>query len=284
MRNLSKWTLVFDADKCNGCNNCTIATRDEYLGNAFPGYAEAMPLHGHRWLDLRMHERGQAPVVDITYYPVMCQHCEDPPCAKVGVVHKRPDGIVIVDPIANKGVREIIDACPFNAIYWNEEKEIPQHWNFDAHLLDGGWAGPRCVQACPTGAMAAVQLSDAEYDALLRRGEAVPLAPESEAKPRVLYKGIGPLRTEFVSGTLVQKTSSGEYECVAGLSVQVRNGSDVVGTAVSDSFGDFKIDGVDCSRRPQELTVVVDAPRQMKLEIKIIESIYLGRIELLTAG
>ncbi len=283
MSNEPKWTLIFDAGKCNGCNNCTIATRDEYVGNVFPGYAEEMPLHGHHWIDLRSRERGQPPIVDVTYYPVMCQHCEDPACAKVGpagAVRKRADGVVIIEPVASKGARDIVDACPFGAIWWNEEKQIPQHWNFDAHLLDAGWTGPRCTQACPTGALTATRLLDDDYERLLRSGEVAPLAPEHESRPRVLYKGIEPVKSEFVSGTLVKRSANDEYECASGFAVQLLDGSDVLGSAVSDVFGDFKIDGIDCSRPMRKLSLVVTAEQRMVQEIEISESVYLGRIEL----
>ena len=36
-------------------------------------------------------------------------------------VYKRPDGIVIIDPAKAKGAKEILDSCPYNAIFWNEE-------------------------------------------------------------------------------------------------------------------------------------------------------------------
>lgn len=277
-----KWTLIFDAGKCNGCNNCTIATRDEYLGNEFPGYAEEMPLHGHRWLDLRSRERGQAPMVDVTYYPVMCQHCADPACAKIGpqgAVRQRGDGVVIIDPVHSKGAREIVAACPFGAIGWNDEKQIPQHWNFDAHLLDAGWAAPRCAQACPTGAMTALRLRDDEYEALLRSGDVAPLAPEHEQRPRVLYKGIAPLQTEFVGGTLVTRTAQDAYECAAGIAVQLLDGAAMLGSAVSDAFGDFKIDGIACARGPRKLSLAVQAEPRLVREIELAESVYLGRIE-----
>ena len=158
---MKKWNLIVDVGRCHNSNNCFLSVADEYQGNDHPGYAAEMPKHGHKWIHALRKERGQAPVVDVAYLPTMCQHCDDAPCiksAKNDAVTKRDDGIVIIDPEKSKGQRHLVDACPYGSIWWNEEKEIPQHWPFDAHLLDRGWKEPRCTQACPTQALRALSL------------------------------------------------------------------------------------------------------------------------------
>lgn len=270
-----KWTLLFDASKCNGCQNCTLATRDEHVGNAFTGYSEEMPLHGHRWIDLRCHERGQSTMVDITYCPVMCQHCEDMPCAKAapdGAVTRRPDGIVIIDPIKSKGARQIVEDCPIGAVWWNEEKNIPQHWNFDAHLLDEGWQQPRCSHACPTGALSASKISDDEYQALVETGGVKKLG--SAKNPRVLYKGIEPLTTYFVGGTIVRRNNE-DFDCVPGVRVTLQDHGHVIGEAISDLFGDFKIDHI-ARTSQQEVTLCLNGIAS--LPVQLTQSLYLGRV------
>ena len=63
----------------------------------------------------------------------------------------REDGIVIIDPEKSKGQKQIVDSCPYGAISWNEGKQIPQAWPFDAHLLDEGWTRTRrCSGFGPT--------------------------------------------------------------------------------------------------------------------------------------
>ncbi|MGF6478513.1 acyl-CoA synthetase (AMP-forming)/AMP-acid ligase II [Paraburkholderia sp. JPY419] len=64
-------------------------------------------------------------------------------------VRKRSDGIVIIDPEKARGRKDIVKSCPYKAIVWNEELQVPQTWIFDAHLLDQGWQHPRCEQVCP---------------------------------------------------------------------------------------------------------------------------------------
>ena len=139
---MSKWNLIIDVAECTNCQLCTLSAMDEYVDNDWPGYAAAMPKHGHRWIDILQKERGQVPTIDIAYVPTMCNHCDNAPCIKAagdGVIAKREDGIVLIDPVKAKGRKDLVDACPYGHIWWNEEREIPQAWPFDAHLIDDGW-------------------------------------------------------------------------------------------------------------------------------------------------
>src|SRR4051812_28755156 len=118
---MKKWHLVIDVAKCMGCNACAVACHDEYFGNEFPGYAAEMPKHGQRWIDLLQKEKGRFPMVEVVNLPVMCNHCDDAPCqraAKDNAVSKRPDGVVIMDPVRSKGQRQIARACPYGTAFW----------------------------------------------------------------------------------------------------------------------------------------------------------------------
>ena len=61
---MKKWNAIIDVEKCNGCHLCTLAVKDEYVGNDWPGYSAEMPKHGHDWIDIKQKVRGQAPLVD----------------------------------------------------------------------------------------------------------------------------------------------------------------------------------------------------------------------------
>ena len=146
----AKWNMIVDIERCNNCRACFLAVKDEHTGNDFPGYAAEQPAMGANWLDIQRKERGSYPVVDAHFMPVMCNHCDDAPCMKAATndaVRKRPDGIVIIDPEKAKGQKQIVDACPYGAVSWNEELQIPQAGIFDAQLLDEGWLGPDPVPA-----------------------------------------------------------------------------------------------------------------------------------------
>ena len=120
---MKKWNMIIDVAECTNCNLCTLATMDEYVGNDLPGYSAPMPKHGHRWINILQKERGQAPMIDVAYVPTMCNHCDNAPCVAKGggAVSKRDDGIVLIDPVKAKGRKDLVDACPYGHIWWNEE-------------------------------------------------------------------------------------------------------------------------------------------------------------------
>ena len=121
------------------------------------------------------------PMIDIAYVPTMCNHCDDAPCMKAeagGAIKKRDDGIVIIDPVKAKGQKQLVDACPYGHIWWNEELQLPQAWTFDAHLIDQGWQQTRGQQSCPTGAMRAIKVEDAEMARMAREQGLEVMKPE----------------------------------------------------------------------------------------------------------
>ncbi|MCC7038937.1 MAG: oxidoreductase [Burkholderiales bacterium] len=253
---MKKWNLVIDVAECHNCNNCFISAKDEYVGNEFPGYSAPQPLHGHKWIDIKSRERGSFPFVDVAYVPTMCNHCDDAPCVKAGrgAVTKREDGIVIIDPVKARGRSDLVDACPYGAIWWNAELDLPQAWTFDAHLLDRGADAPRCVKACPTGAMRSFKVSDDEMRRITQDEGLEELAPEFKTRPRVLYKNLHRYNKEFVAGTVVA-ISNDVADCVSDATVELFDGTACIGSAVTDAFGEFKIDRLE--PRPRALRLHV---------------------------
>jgi Fe-S-cluster-containing dehydrogenase component len=239
-----KWNLIVDVDRCNNCRVCFIAVKDEHAGNDFPGYAAAQPAQGHNWLDIQRKERGTYPLVEAHFLPVMCNHCDDAPCMKAardGAVKKRDDGIVIIDPVKAKGQKQIVEACPYGAISWNEEKQLPQHWIFDAHLLDAGWTKTRAEQCCPTDTYRTIKVDDAEMQRIKAEEGLEVLKPELGTKPRVYYKNLHLITHCFVGATVVADIK-GVEECAAGAEVLLKKDGREVGRAITDTFGEFKID------------------------------------------
>jgi Fe-S-cluster-containing dehydrogenase component len=235
--------MIIDVAECTNCNLCTLATMDEYVGNDWPGYSAPMPRHGHKWIDILQKERGQVPMIDIAYVPTMCNHCDDAPCLKAGggAVKKRDDGIVIIDPARAKGRKDLVDACPYGHIWWNEEHQVPQIWTFDAHLIDQGWEQTRGHQACPTGAMRAIKLDDNEMEKMAREESLEVMKPELATKPRVYYRNLWRYTTCFIGGT-VSTEANGAVDCVEGASVRLMKEGRCVGETKTDNYGDFKFD------------------------------------------
>ncbi|MCP4071613.1 MAG: oxidoreductase [Hyphomicrobiales bacterium] len=243
---MSKWNLIIDVADCHNCNNCFLVCKDEYVGNDIKGYCAPQPLHGHKWINILAKERGQYPMVETTYLPTMCNHCDDAPCVKAGdgAVEKRSDGIVIINPDKAIGRQDIVESCPYGAIWWNDELSLPQAWTFDAHLLDRGWKEPRCVQSCPTGAMNAIKISDEMMAVLASAEKLEPIRNDLDTKPRVYYKNLHRFTKLFVAGEVLG-TAGGVTDCVAGARVELRSAETELSVTRTDPFGEFKIDGMD---------------------------------------
>jgi len=277
---MAKWNMIIDVAECTNCNNCTLAAMDEYVGNAWPGYAAPMPKHGHRWIDILQKERGQAPMIDIAYVPTMCNHCDDAPCMKAardGAIAKREDGIVLIDPVKAKGQKQLVDACPYGHIWWNEAENVAQAWPFDAHLLDQGWQQTRGQQSCPTGAMRALKVEDEEMARIARDEGLEVMRPELGAKPRVYYRNLWRYASCFIGGS-ISTEAAGVVDCVEGARVRLlKDGAPVAETA-SDAYGDFKFDRL--AENSGSYSVEIEAAGRPKKTVAAMlgESLYLGEI------
>jgi Fe-S-cluster-containing dehydrogenase component len=279
---MSKWNLIIDIENCTNCNMCVLACQDEHVDNTFPGYAEEMPKHGARWIEIMRKERGQAPMIDVAYMPVMCQHCDDAPCIKAAendAISKRADGIVIIDPEKAKGQKHLVESCPYGAIWWNEDLQLPQHWIFDAHLLDDGWKQPRAASVCATEAIIAKKVDDAEMVKIVEEEGLEVLHPELGTKPRVYYKNLYRYNKCFVGGS-VATTKDGVDDCVQDARVKLLKGSEIVAEATSDIFGDFKFDKLDEDSGSYKIEISADGHAAKSVEVELSESVTLDDIYL----
>lgn len=231
--------LVIDIEKCNGCYNCQIACKDEHVGNDWTPIAKPQPDTGQFWNKVTDYVRGSVPKVKVSYLHSICQHCDAAPCidsCSVKAIYKREDGIVIIDPEKCRGHRSCVEACPYGAIYFNDDLNIAQKCTFCAHLLDQGWKEPRCVDACPTGAFTFGE--ENEMKDLIAKAE--PLRPELKVKPRVFYIG---LPKKFVAGTVYDPKLD---ECMGGATVTLTDlKSGQKRSLVTDSYGDFWFKGLE---------------------------------------
>jgi Fe-S-cluster-containing dehydrogenase component len=241
-----------------------------------------MPKHGHRWIDIIQREKGQFPMVEVAYLPVTCNHCDDAPCikaAKNGAITKRNDGVVIIDPEKARGQRHLVDACPYGAIWWNEEKQLPQAWLFDAHLLDQGWTRTRGSQVCPTQAMRTVLADDAEMQTMVEEEGLEVLHPEYQTRPRVYYKNLDRFFKAFVGGTLAGDIG-GVTECVAGARVLLQHDGRTLAETRSDAYGDFKFQGLEENSGAYRIEVADERFDAKRVEFNLKESAYLGTISM----
>ena len=276
---MNKWNMVIDIAKCHDCNNCFLACKDEYYENDFPPYSLAQPRHSHRWIDILRKERGQHPKVDVSYLPLPCMHCDDADCIKAAgneAIYKRDDGIVIIDPQKAKGQMALVDSCPYGVIWWNDELDVPQKCTFCAHLLDDGWDKPRCVQACPTGALEILLVEDSEMQRITEAEELEVWHPEYGLEPRVYYKNLYRYTRRFIAGSVALEDID---ECAEGAQVTLKRGSEeVIGTAVTNNYGDFKFDNLDDKLDKISLEVAYPGYQMQELSVDLEDSLDIGTI------
>ncbi len=274
---MTRYGMVIDITKCTGCYNCFLSCRDEFAGNANPGYAAPQPMSGGNWIKVLEKERGQYPKVKVAYTPLTCMQCENATCIKMAqnkAVYRRADGIVIIDPEKAKGQKQIVSACPYRVIEWNEELEVPQKCILCAHMLDKGEKVPRCVEACPTGALVFGDLDDpaSEPSKLIAAGKTEVLHPEYGMKEKVSYLG---LAKKFVAGTVIYGDID---ECAGGVSVTLTGNKESRQTK-TNGFGDFEFEGLADN---VEYTVKIETPdyKAKSLKAKTLKDVYLGEIVL----
>lgn len=275
---MSRYSILIDVNKCNGCYNCFLSCRDEYYGNDYPPYSAAQPLNDQFWMQVKEVERGVYPKPKVSYIPKPCMHCESAPCisaSKDGAVYRRADGIVMIDPEKAKGQEAIVNACPYRVVFWNAEKQIPQKCTMCAHRLDEGEKVPRCVESCPTGALVFGDLDDpnSEISKLAKELATESLNPEFQTDSLVKYVG---LPKRFVAGEIVYKDNEGE--CAPGVKVTLTGGGQNR-EAVTDIFGDFEFEGLD-KNTTYTVAVAANGYAPWQTEFTTYKDVNLGEIVL----
>jgi tetrathionate reductase subunit B len=231
--------FVHDGSICNGCHNCQISCKDEHVVNDWTPYAKPQPDTGQFWLKLDEKVRGQVPRVKVAYTALMCQHCDNAPCMEAckvkDAIYKREDGLVVIDPVKCTGCKNCVDACPYKAIFFNDDLNLAQKCTGCAHLLDSGWKEPRCVDACPT--LALKFMEEAEAKEYIKKAEYIKPERAKQDKPRVYYLN---LPKRFIAGTVYDPV---EKEVIIGATVKLaETGSKKTYVGATDDFGDFEFE------------------------------------------
>jgi Fe-S-cluster-containing dehydrogenase component len=275
-----KWNMIIDVAKCEDCNNCFLACKDEFVDNDFLPYSVAQPRHGQRWIDILTKERGQCPFIDVANLPMSCMHCDDAPCirnAQNGAVYKMSNGIVIIDPEKAKGQKDLLRACPYGAIWWNNEKNVAQKCTLCVHLLEEGWKEPRCVQACPTGARRFIKADDSEMAQIIEKESLEVLHPEYHTHPRVYFKNLYRYTKCFIGGTVAFE-QAGITDCANGAKVTLFQNSIKLSETVTDNYGDFKFDNLEENSGTYTLEASFKSYPKQTIEVELTASRNIGTI------
>lgn len=176
--NQSRWGLLIDTAKCaDGCTACVDACDSENgldLQQLPAGRAREHWAHQKavwiRKVKLQDNQTGR-----VTNLPLMCQHCEHPPCVDVcptGASFKRADGIVMVDRHTCIGCRYCMMACPYKARSFIHEnlpdrltraprgKGCVESCNLCVHRRDHGEESTACADACAATGHGAILFGD----------------------------------------------------------------------------------------------------------------------------
>ena len=155
-----RWGMLINTSKCaDGCDACVTACENEY-GWGPESQPHSAPNQRSQWIrKVKLTDKATGHVQTL---PLMCQHCETPPCVDVcptGASMKRVDGIVLVDKHICIGCRYCMMACPYKARSFVHEDIKDQNVNAPrgkgtvesctmcVQRVDNGGI-PACVEAC----------------------------------------------------------------------------------------------------------------------------------------
>jgi Fe-S-cluster-containing dehydrogenase component len=277
---MTRWGFVIDISKCNACYCCFTACKDEYWDNDYPPYTASQPKYEQFWMNLAKNERGKYPYIKVAYMPVPCMQCGEAPCikaAKDGAVYKRPDGIVVIDPQKAVGQKQLVKSCPYGAIFWNEEKNLPQKCTFCIHRLEEGGI-PRCVQACPNNCITFGDLDDPQSDVskLLKSAKAEAFHPEWNTKPNVYFINLYKMTKLFIAGAVIYGDTD---ECAEGVTATLTTNGKSAKTT-TNNYGNFEFDGLDVGKYTVKLERAGYAPKTIEVDLRTdsyLEDVVLSR-------
>ena len=173
-----RYGMLIDTTKCaEGCTACVSACdRENGLDlqtmpeGADPALWDRQEARWIRKVKVQDNLTGK-----VTNLPLMCQHCEHPPCVDVcptGASFKRADGIVMVDSHLCICCRYCMMACPYKArsfIHTNVEVKLTlaprgkgcvESCNLCVHRRDNGQASTACADACAAAGHGAILFGD----------------------------------------------------------------------------------------------------------------------------
>ena len=164
-----RWGMLIDTRACQeDCDACVTACNEEHnlqdLGR---------PETDAQWIrKLTVRDPGTSRVATM---PMMCQHCEHPPCVDVcptGASFRRADGVVLVDKHTCIGCRYCMMACPYKArsfIHENLDAQLPhaprgkgcvESCTLCVHRVDDGDHSTACADACAEAGHHAILFGD----------------------------------------------------------------------------------------------------------------------------
>jgi molybdopterin-containing oxidoreductase family iron-sulfur binding subunit len=218
--------MTIDLDRCTGCQACVVACKVEN-NVPFSSPEEAVEGREIAWIQVLATFEGEFPEIRARFMPVLCMHCDKPPCVPVcptGATYKsEPTGIVAQIYPRCIGCRYCAVACPYTIKFFNwsapawpeamqpglspdvsvRPKGVIEKCTFCSHRLpkaretaaaekrelrDGDYR-TACQETCPTRAITFGDLDDprSRVSALVKSPRAFRLQEDLGTEPKVYY-------------------------------------------------------------------------------------------------
>jgi len=226
-RDVKRYGFVIDPARCIDCRACLVACRAQWQ----------VPKGKTRiWVN-STGVQGEFPNLKQQFVPTQCQHCGDAPCldaCPTGATYRREDGLVMIDEEACIGCGLCVNACPYDARFYNEEKGVADKCNGCYTRVDRGEM-PACVATCVGGARLFGDLNDpaSTINQAMKDREVYRLINEIDTQPNVYY--LESIEPDNPSWPHTKEPTSAEtfWQKVAVPGTKLAIGMAVVGQAVA---------------------------------------------------
>jgi len=210
-----RWAMIVDVRKCMQNPDCHACSDACHLTHNVPDFGN--PKDEIKWIwkesfHHAFHEQGHEHLEERmlhTKLPVLCNHCDNPPCVKVcptqATWRREKDGIVMMDWHRCIGCRYCVVACPYGSRSFNwrdprpfikeiqpdfptRTRGVVEKCTFCEERLSRGQL-PACVEACEHGALKFGDLEDpdSEVRAILRENYTIRRKPALGTQPEIYY-------------------------------------------------------------------------------------------------